>query len=142
MESSAQRSPASSEHDNNEMSMSSVKSPEVVETSGSSSSGARAYPIRRRRNPAVLIRWIEEHPYNPYPTKAEKQGLAFYAGMTLRQLNDWFANARRNIKKVGYDSWKKKHSGFSAILSGIPFAGKRTDCTGSELSYFLCACSL
>ena len=83
-----------------------------------------SYPMRRRRNPAVLIRWIEDHPFNPYPTKGEKQGLAFYAGMTQRQLNDWFANARRNIKKVGYDNWKKKHNGFSAILSGIPFSSK------------------
>ena len=89
----------------------------------STPSTSGAYPMRRRRNPAVLIRWIEEHPFNPYPTKGEKQGLAFYAGMTQRQLNDWFANARRNIKKVGYENWKKKHNGFSAILSGIPLAG-------------------
>ena len=111
-------------------SMTSVHSPSLaaspVETpssSGNRASASGAYPIRRRRNPAVLIRWIEDHPFNPYPTKVEKQGLAFYAGMTQRQLNDWFANARRNIKKVGYENWKKKHSGFSAILSGIPFAG-------------------
>ena len=84
------------------------------------SSSGGAFPIRKRRNPAVLIRWIEDHPFNPYPTKGEKQGLAYYAGMTQRQLNDWFANARRNIKKVGYENWKKKHNGFSAILSGMP----------------------
>ena len=90
-------------------------------------STSSAFPMRKRlrRNPAVLIRWIEEHPFNPYPTKAEKQGLAFYAGMTQRQLNDWFANARRNIKKVGYENWKKKHNGFSAILSGIPLASEQ-----------------
>ena len=95
---------------------------EAVNDSGTASTSG-GYPMRRRRNPAVLIRWIEEHPFNPYPTKGEKQGLAFYAGMTQRQLNDWFANARRNIKKVGYENWKKKHNGFSAILSGIPLAG-------------------
>ena len=101
-------------------------------TSPTESGSSRSpYPIRRRRNPAVLIRWIEEHPYNPYPTKAEKHYLAFYAGMTQRQLNDWFANARRNIKKVGYEAWKKKHSGFSAILSGIPLhnTGTNNVCT-------------
>ena len=92
--------------------------------SGPTSMSSGAYPIRKRRNPAVLIRWIEDHPCNPYPTKGEKQGLAFYAGMTQRQLNDWFANARRNIKKNGYDNWKKKHNGFSAILSGMPLASK------------------
>ena len=89
-------------------------------SSSTSSMSSGNYPIRKRRNPAVLIRWIEDHPFNPYPTKGEKQGLAFYAGMTQRQLNDWFANARRNIKKVGYENWKKKHNGFSAILSGMP----------------------
>jgi hypothetical protein len=94
----------------------------------STPSTSSAFPMRKRlrRNPAVLIRWIEDHPFNPYPTKAEKQGLAFYAGMTQRQLNDWFANARRNIKKVGYENWKKKHNGFSAILSGIPLATSST----------------
>lgn len=95
---------------------------EEEQSSNISTATASSYgPMRRpRRNPAVLIRWIEDHPYNPYPTKAEKHYLAYYAGMTQRQLNDWFANARRNIKKVGYDAWKKKHSGFSAILSGFP----------------------
>lgn len=101
------------------------ESPTPPTTTASNSSTGSSYSIRRRRNPAVLIRWLEEHPYNPYPTKGEKHYLAFYAGMTQRQLNDWFANARRNIKKVGYENWKKKHSGFSAILSGIPLQGKR-----------------
>ena len=85
----------------------------------------------------MLIRWIEEHPVHPYPTKAEKQGLAFYAGMTQRQLTNWFSKARRNIKKVGYENWKKKRKGFSAILSGIPLASKR----GSYSScFFECKC--
>ena len=71
----------------------------------------------KRRNPAVLVNWIAGHPQNPYPTKGEKESLAEHAGMTPRQLNDWFANARRNIKKVGYDKWKKKHPGNSAVFS-------------------------
>ena len=68
----------------------------------------------------MLIRWIEEHPVHPYPTKAEKQGLAFYAEMTQRQLTNWFSKARYNIK-----NWKKKHNSSSATLSGIPLASKR-----------------
>ncbi len=71
----------------------------------------------RPRNPAVLIHWIDDHSRNPYPNKDEKRVLAYYAGMTQRQLNDWFANARRNIKKVGYSAWKEKHSAFSARFS-------------------------
>lgn len=101
----------------------------VTTSASTASSSSNSYLVRRRRNPAVLIRWIEEHAHNPYPTKAEKHYLALLAGMTQRQLNDWFANARRNIKKVGYAAWKKKHSGFSAILSGIPLQGQ-TDVFG------------
>lgn len=116
-------SPSSSENfvENEPSNLANVHSPPAAETNNDSTpTTSGAYPMRRRRNPAVLIHWIEEHPYNPYPTKGEKQGLAFYAGMTQRQLNDWFANARRNIKKVGFENWKKKHNGFSAVMSGIP----------------------
>ena len=72
---------------------------------------------KKPRNPAVLILWIEEHAHNPYPSRSEKTMLAHYAGMTQRQLNDWFANARRNIKKVGYTAWKEKHPAYSARFS-------------------------
>lgn len=66
-----------------------------------------------KRNADALIEWIDEHPFNPYPTKTEKMMLAEQAGMTIRQLNDWFANARRNIKKYSYETWKKRKSGES-----------------------------
>ena len=74
------------------------------------SSAASAKSEKSKRNHAVLIQWLETHHENPYPTKAEKYYLACYANMTQRQLNDWFANARRNIKKVGLTAWKAKHS--------------------------------
>lgn len=71
-----------------------------------------------RRNPGVLITWIHTHSSSPYPTKAEKDMLSRLAGMNLRQLNDWFANARRNIKKKGgYIKWREKHPGHSAALT-------------------------
>lgn len=70
-----------------------------------------------RRNPAVLSRWIQEHHPSSYPTKMEKELLSRKAGMTIRQLNDFFANARRNIKKKGFEAWKKKHPSYSAFLS-------------------------
>ena len=69
-----------------------------------------AKPEKSKRNHAVLIQWLETHQPNPYPTKSEKHYLACYANMTQRQLNDWFANARRNIKKVGFPVWKAKHT--------------------------------
>ena len=70
-----------------------------------------------RRNPGVLVKWIYLHERNYYPTKSEKEELCREAGMTIRQLNDWFANARRNIKKKGMEYWKKKHSPYSARLT-------------------------
>eukprot|EP00731_Ephydatia_muelleri_P026187 Em0018g287a len=65
------------------------------------------------RNTAVLVKWIEEHQANPYPTKAEKQLLAYYSGMNLTQLSTWFANARRRIKKIGIKTWLEGRSTFS-----------------------------
>ena len=78
-------------------------------------SSYRSERRKQRRNPSVLVQWIEEHPFNPYPTKQEKQQLAVMSGMTLRQLNDWFANARRNIKKLGFEIWRKKRSGIPGM---------------------------
>ena len=62
-----------------------------------------------RRNPALLIQWIIEHPLNLYPTREEKSQLVLNAGMNKTQLDYWFANTRKSIKKVGYDKWKKNH---------------------------------
>ena len=79
-------------------------------STNSMSSATSAKSEKAKRNHAVLIQWVETHHDNPYPTKAEKHCLASYANMTQRQLNDWFANARRNIKKIGFAAWKAKHS--------------------------------
>lgn len=65
------------------------------------------------RNTAVLVKWIEEHQSNPYPTKAEKQYLAYYSGMNMTQLSTWFANARRRIKKIGMKTWLEGRSTFT-----------------------------
>jgi hypothetical protein len=73
------------------------------------------------RNTAFLVKWIEDHQSNPYPTKAEKQYLAYYSGMNLTQLSTWFANARRRIKKIGMKTWLEGRSTFS--LDYFPTAG-------------------
>lgn len=86
-----------------------------LETSSSQAkaSSLQQYPVRRMRNTAVLVKWIEEHQSNPYPTKAEKQYLAYYSGMNLTQLSTWFANARRRIKKIGMKTWLEGRSTFT-----------------------------
>uniref|UniRef100_UPI00358FD8F2 iroquois-class homeodomain protein IRX-6-like isoform X2 n=1 Tax=Myxine glutinosa TaxID=7769 RepID=UPI00358FD8F2 len=48
---------------------------------------------------ATLKAWLNEHRKNPYPTKGEKIMLAIITRMTLTQVSNWFANARRRLKK-------------------------------------------
>lgn len=64
--------------------------------------------IRSRRSHSNLVQWLDMHKSNPYPTKVEKEQLAINSGMTIRQINDWFANARRNIRKIGFEAWRKR----------------------------------
>lgn len=66
------------------------------------------------------MKWIEEHQNNPYPTKAEKQYLAYYSGMNLTQLSTWFANARRRIKKIGMKTWLEGRSTFTVDFFPTP----------------------
>ena len=89
----------------------------VCEIDSSPTIGIVSQLGKKPRNPAVLTLWIRDNPHNPYPTKAEKTMLALYAGMSEKQLLDWFANARRNIKKIGYPAWIEKHSTHSACFS-------------------------
>ena len=84
------------------------------------SSSSISYSVRRMRNTAVLVKWIEDHQSNPYPTKAEKQYLAYYSGMNLTQLSTWFANARRRIKKIGMKTWLEGRSTFSLDTTYFP----------------------
>lgn len=81
--------------------------------SSSAATPLQQLPVRRMRNTAVLVKWIEEHQSNPYPTKAEKQYLAYYSGMNMTQLSTWFANARRRIKKIGMKTWLEGRSTFT-----------------------------
>ncbi|TEA40596.1 hypothetical protein DBR06_SOUSAS45210002, partial [Sousa chinensis] len=44
--------------------------------------------------------WVHKHHDNPYPTKTEKILLALGSQMTLAQVSNWFANARRRLKNT------------------------------------------
>ncbi|XP_035662099.1 homeobox protein Mohawk-like [Branchiostoma floridae] len=55
-----------------------------------------------------LKQWLIKHRDNPYPTKTEKILLALTSQMTLVQVSNWFANARRRLKNTVRDpdlSW-------------------------------------
>ncbi|XP_038819279.1 homeobox protein Mohawk-like [Salvelinus namaycush] len=47
-----------------------------------------------------LKQWLYQHRDNPYPTKTEKALLALGSQMTLVQVSNWFANARRRLKNT------------------------------------------
>uniref|UniRef100_A0A8C4ZFF6 Mohawk homeobox b n=1 Tax=Gadus morhua TaxID=8049 RepID=A0A8C4ZFF6_GADMO len=47
-----------------------------------------------------LKHWLYKHRDNPYPTKTEKLLLALGSNMTLVQVSNWFANARRRLKNT------------------------------------------
>ncbi|KAG7249058.1 hypothetical protein CRUP_030922, partial [Coryphaenoides rupestris] len=47
-----------------------------------------------------LKHWLYKHRDNPYPTKTEKLLLALGSHMTLVQVSNWFANARRRLKNT------------------------------------------
>ena len=103
------------------------------------------YPVRRMRNTAVLVKWIEDHQSNPYPTKAEKQYLAYYSGMNLTQLSTWFANARRRIKKIGMKTWLEGRSTFTVDLFPSPtctLQPTRAAMTGESYGYAAAASEL
>ena len=43
----------------------------------------------------VLKAWFDEHLDSPYPTPKEKSLLARSAGLSIKQVNDWFTNYRK-----------------------------------------------
>ncbi|CAC5392211.1 unnamed protein product [Mytilus coruscus] len=52
-----------------------------------------------KQSSRLLKTWLREHRKNPYPTKTEKVMLAFSTRMTMTQISNWFANARRRMKQ-------------------------------------------
>ncbi len=68
-----------------------------------------------------LKQWLLRHRHNPYPTKAEKAELAAGSNMTLIQVSNWFANARRRLKNVVQDprcSWSARLRMYNQFVQG------------------------
>ena len=42
----------------------------------------------------VLKGWVDKHLNDPYPTMVEKHDLSHRAGLSIKQVNDWFTNYR------------------------------------------------
>ena len=68
-----------------------------------------------------LKHWLYKHRDNPYPTKAEKTALAVGSQMTLTQISNWFANARRRLKNTVKDSdlsWSRRIQMYNSCVEG------------------------
>lgn len=50
-----------------------------------------------KRAVLILKQWLNEHLDNPYPTYKEKEALSKESGLTKRQIQNWFTNARKVI---------------------------------------------
>ena len=66
-----------------------------------SSPAARCSIARQRRFSLgidarrILKNWVDDNLEDPYPTVQEKQELGASAGLTMKQVNDWFTNYRK-----------------------------------------------
>ncbi|BFZ22087.1 hypothetical protein BsWGS_25125 [Bradybaena similaris] len=68
-----------------------------------------------------LKQWLYKHRENPYPTKLEKMELVKHSHMTLTQVSNWFANARRRLKNTvqGDDlTWERRIKDYNHFAEG------------------------
>ncbi|XP_075536535.1 uncharacterized protein LOC142571798 isoform X2 [Dermacentor variabilis] len=68
-----------------------------------------------------LKKWLIRHREKPYPSKAEKLALALGSHMTLEQVSNWFANARRRLKNTVYVpgmNWGDRIRQYNNFISG------------------------
>jgi hypothetical protein len=78
------------------------RSPGPRASKGDSSSGNLPRKVVKdipREGVKMLKRWMlsDEHFHHPYPNNEEKMQLVNATGITLKQLNNWFTNARRRL---------------------------------------------
>eukprot|EP00347_Sterkiella_histriomuscorum_P019131 403342829 len=54
-------------------------------------------PNFAKRSVNILKNWLNQHLDNPYPTHKEKDLLSQESGLSKRQIQNWFTNARKRI---------------------------------------------
>lgn len=62
-------------------------------------------PITQKQRTQPLRDWIVTHRSHPYPTRDEKLALAMLTHMRVDQVTMWFANTRRQIRRIGMKAW-------------------------------------
>ncbi|OHW97559.1 C2H2 type zinc finger domain-containing protein [Colletotrichum incanum] len=53
-----------------------------------------------RESARILKQWLSNHEDYPYPSHADKQSLQLLTGLTMTQISNWLANARRRQKAI------------------------------------------
>ncbi|GFO05570.1 homeobox protein mohawk [Plakobranchus ocellatus] len=65
--------------------------------------------------------WLYRHRENPYPSKSEKLELVKTSQMSLTQVSNWFANARRRLKNTVQGdgiSWARRIQAYNDFAEG------------------------
>lgn len=60
-------------------------------------------PMKRQKSRDMcrpLKQWLYSHRDTPYPSRSEKLELSLVSNLTLTQVSNWFANARRRLKNT------------------------------------------
>ncbi len=68
-----------------------------------------------------LKHWLYRNRDNPYPSKPDKIQLAVHSEMTLTQVSNWFANARRRLKNTVREpnlTWGKRIKRYNNCVEG------------------------
>ncbi|CAI2368275.1 unnamed protein product [Moneuplotes crassus] len=67
---------------------------------------------------SILLNWIREHRDSPYPTEDEKYQLAEATQLTVKQISNWFTNARkRNSSEMDSSKLIKRRK---RVLASMP----------------------
>eukprot|EP00117_Sycon_ciliatum_P001575 scpid10055/ scgid4087/ Iroquois-class homeodomain protein IRX-5; Homeodomain protein IRXB2; Iroquois homeobox protein 5 len=62
-------------------------------------------PITQKQRTRPLRDWILSNRSHPYPSRDEKLALAMLTHMRVDQVTMWFANTRRQIRRIGMKAW-------------------------------------
>ncbi|KAI5300945.1 hypothetical protein KEM56_002078 [Ascosphaera pollenicola] len=97
---------------------------------GQASSASRSQTITSRfskKTRRILNNWLAEHAEHPYATEVEKVKLKEETGLTVTQISNWLANARRRGKPNSV-------TGIAPRLWSIPRRGLAPDMSYSDLN--------
>ncbi len=102
---------------------------DVQEAQGRGNLGVPATRMPDNKSPELRL-WFREHLHDPFPSLTSRDSLAFLAGISVLQLQQYFINLRR---RSGYNRLLKAHfGGDRARLAGYLLAYQRREKEGEE----------